>query len=371
MHNAEVDDRFAAEAEALQTFTKLARNDQTLRMHNVSADQLFAKQLTPTSYDRQTLFHKMARQEPALFDDFPDPLQPTTMGVFQNGADGVVKRLLRSESTDSYPVRFGRGDSQQHLTISEIMRRWRASGTVLGITDLPVRTSDLGDIFDQDFLAPWNMMPLASAPIKELEMLTSVISTAGKLTDSHSDDMAVCNHCFVGKKLWFAWDTYEGLEAGIEDVERVEVQGRAAFSLEQFLTLDEAFWFFVEPGETIFLPGKYTHRVYTLEDYIGVGSFYVSLLNVLHTASRWHINGSLWDKDTSDQKGQLVDDLFMIATECLAALDDADPELRQAWGCDAIPDAIRHWENAYAPRVTGRPSMKAFVGAMKDAAQRS
>ena len=368
MHHADIDDRPAAEAEALRIFARLARNDRMLRLQDGSLDALFDRQLTAVPYDRATLFDAMARQRPVLFSDFPDPLQQGTMTLFRNGPDAVVKRLLQSESTDTYPVRFGRSDGQQHLTIAEIIRRWRAAGTVLGITDLPVRTSDLGDIFDQDFLAPWNMMPLASPDIRNLEMLTSVISTAGKLTDSHSDDMAVCNHCFVGRKLWFAWETHEGLEAGIEDVERVPVQGRAAFSLDGFAQLADAVWFFVGPGETIFLPGKYTHRVYTLENYIGVGSFYISLLNVLHTASRWHIDGSLWDKDTDPAKGQLVDDLFAIATACLTDLQGADQATRRAWGWDSIPDALAHWDATYAARATGRPAMDAFVRLLRETA---
>ena len=69
------------------------------------------------------------------------------------------------------------------------------------------------------------------------------------------------------------WDTQEGRKAGLEDVERDIVYGRAAFDLPTFCKLDSARWLTVGPEETLFLPGRFTHRVVTVERYLGFGSF--------------------------------------------------------------------------------------------------
>jgi len=104
--------------------------------------------------------------------------------------------------------------------------------------------------------------------------MTLVISSQGNVTDSHSDDPDGSNHCFVGRKLWLAWDTFEGRAAGLQDCSRDLVRERARFDLATFAALPSACWWTVGAGETLFLPGRLTHRVITLEPYIGIGSFY-------------------------------------------------------------------------------------------------
>ena len=59
-------------------------------------------------------------------------------------------------------------------------------------------------------------------------MYSLVISTRGYVTDSHSDAPDSTNYCFTGRKLWIAWETQEGLEHGLEDVEHVKVKGTGA-----------------------------------------------------------------------------------------------------------------------------------------------
>lgn len=340
--------------DALGVFARLGRTDRSLRVPDGAADALMAKRLAPRTFDQTTLFARMATQSPALFSDFPAPMTPSVARSNAPG-DALVRQMANSDGQSRYLVRFGSHDSQQHLTISEIVRRWRVPGAVLGITDLPVRNTDLNTVFDPGFLAPWNLMPLASPAVQRLEMLTAVISTAGKLTDSHSDDMAVCNHCVTGSKLWLAWDTYDGLDSGLEDVERTKVANRAAFSLNDFLSIDSACWFLVGPGETVFLPGKFTHRVYTLENYIGVGSFYVGLPNLLHTASRWLRDGSLWDPDPNGGKGQLVDDLCAAAKDVLESFEGTDQNVSAAHGLATVAASLDHWSGAFAPDIRSHP----------------
>jgi len=318
-------------------FRRLARTDPMLRPQDSDAQRLSATRLAPVSYAPDQLFSAIATQDPVLFDDFPSPVRDPDL----RAPEALVRRLAASTSEATHPVRFGSGDTKRDLTLAGILRRWQVPGAIMGVTDLPVRGGELEDVFDTDFLAPWNLMTGAPPMIRRLEMLTAVFSTAGKLTDSHSDDMAVCNHCCTGSKLWLAWDTYEGLQAGLEDVERVPVAGRARFDMSRFLSLDSACWFVVGPGQTIFLPGKFTHRVYTLDNYIGVGSFYAGPANLLHTAARWMLRGSLWDDDAP---GALADTLLTTGLEALARLQDASPASRDEWGCAALAAALTHFE---------------------------
>lgn len=330
----------------LDVVSKLSRDDPALHLPETAKSDFLAKGLTPRSFDHDVLFANMATQTPVLFSDFPAPLS-TAISKDREAHDQrkiLVELLKDCAGSERYKVRFGNSDNVQYLTIAEIMLRWRASGTVLGISDLPIRGRVLASVFDEGFLDFCNLMPLGSDVIRQLEMLTAVISKAGKLTDSHSDDLAVCNHCFLGEKLWFAWDTNEGLDAGLEDVERVKVRGRAQFSIETFASLKSSIWFFVLPGETIFLPGMYTHRVYTLEDYIGVGSFYIALPNIIHTASRWLRDGSVWDPSPESNEPRPLDAILPIAQQKLSALKQGSALDRKNCGYEELPLALRHWK---------------------------
>ncbi|MCG7521478.1 hypothetical protein MHN28_17585 [Ruegeria sp. Ofav3-42] len=326
----------------LSFFHSLRRIDRNLQFPEGSGQRLQDLELKPFPFNKSHLFECIARQQPVLYSDFPRPLARGSDGGHVCAPDQLAAQLARCTAPDTYRVRLGTGDEKRHLTIAEILQRWRQSGVVMGVTDLPVRNGPLAEYFDVDFLKPWNLMPNASDEIRELEMLTAVFSTAGKLTDSHSDDMAVCNHCCVGSKLWLAWETYEGLDAGLEDVERVDLNAKARFDPEAFLSLKSACWFIVQPGETIFLPGKFTHRVYTLENYIGVGSFYVGFSNLLHTARRWMTHGSLWDPVADGPKGQHADKLLEFGSAELMKVLQADQEKQRDFGTDAISVALDH-----------------------------
>ncbi len=332
--------------DALHDLAVLARNDRTLRLPEAITGRFLERELRPRPYDRKALLADMATQTPTLFSDFPPPLADDIANA-DDPNQLLIQRLRDSTATDRYMTRFGIGsnNSVQHLTVREIMLRWSASQTVLGITDLPVRDRELNLVFDQNFLAFCNLMPISSGTVRRLEMLTAVISKAGKLTESHSDDLAVCNHCCIGKKLWFVWDTQAGLEIGLEDVERVDVRGNARFDIELFLSLEGAKWFFVGPGDTVFLPGMYTHRVYTLKDYVGVGSFYVTLPNVFHSAARWLLQGSIWEWKEGIDGRRLADDILATAIEKLRELEQGTAPCREAWGYEMLPAALRHMDS--------------------------
>ena len=361
---------FTYPTDPLRVLSILSRTEHALRLSEGAAPEFLAKQLVAQSYDRRTLFISMATQTPTLFSDFPAPIGQCLAGDYaaNDVSRALIDSLSSSRAADRYKVRFGSFDSVQYLTVREIMLRWCASRTVLGITDLPVRGGELASVFDQEFLGFCNLIPLSSKTIRRLEMLTAVISKAGKLTDSHSDDLAVCNHCFIGRKLWFVWSTAEGICVGLEDAGRGRVCGRARFDLERFLSLESARWFFVGPGETIFLPGMFTHRVYTVEDYIGVGSFYVTLPNVLHTASRWLLHGSLWDPEHISDARRPVDYVLHTAIDKLRALEHSRAHIREQWGYQILPIAVRHWENTLSTETAKLQKTHRLLGKVASAA---
>ena len=121
------------------------------------------------------------------------------------------------------------------------------------------------EVIAPEVLSAFNLLTRSSPGARRQEMFSFVISSRGHLTDSHSDAPDSSNFCFTGRKLWLAWDTYEGAGYGLQDVERTPVKGRARFDMRSWLSLRSARWFLVNPGETLFLPASMTHKVITLE----------------------------------------------------------------------------------------------------------
>jgi hypothetical protein len=174
------------------------------------------------------------------------------------------------------------------MVIEELLRRWISGRARVNVTDLHIRGTKVLRSIDCSSLSDFSILAEARGAVGEEEMLTMVVSSAGTFTDSHTDDPDGSNHCFIGRKLWLVWDTFLGLSRKLEDVERCRLYTRdAAFSMSGFLSVPGSCWFVVEPGQTLFLPGQLTHRVITLESYLGVGSFFVMLPSYLRTLARW------------------------------------------------------------------------------------
>jgi hypothetical protein len=199
------------------------------------------------------------------------------------------------------------------------------------------------------------------------EMMTLVVSSEGNVTDSHSDDPDGSNHAFLGTKLWLAWDTYEGRVRGLEDVEIDTVEKRAAFDMNTFLSVPSARWFLVGEGDTLFLPGKMTHKVITLEHYIGVGSFYVALPSALETLERWYTRGPLWEHaDTDGSTADVLDSIAMQATRQVKALRHGTAMKQEQWGLRYLESAVMEWDRC-TPAVKKRrllehPAFAQLVG---------
>ena len=195
-----------------------------------------------------------------------------------------------------------------------------------------------------DLLSSFNLLPHSSVLAREQEMFSFVISSRGQVTDSHSDAPDSSNFCLAGRKLWLAWDTYEGMRRGLHDVERTLVQGKAAFDMDKWLSLRSACWLLVNPGQTLFLPAHLTHKVITLQPYIGLGGFFVALPNSLRLLSHWIVRGPLWSKrDSKGHRDELLGEIAQTVRETVLRLRDASLKERQQWGYDYLERSAQHF----------------------------
>jgi hypothetical protein len=152
-----------------------------------------------------------------------------------------------------------------------------------------------------------------------------------------------------GCKLWLAWDTFEGRRAGLQDCERDPVHDTARFDIDTFCRLPSARWWTVEPGQTLFLPGKLTHKVVTLERYIGIGSFYVAPSSCLDSLSRWYVHGPLWSiEDRKGENAGLVDEIATTMAARLRRLRRGRPTMRRQWGLDFAKRSIARWKRSWS-----------------------
>lgn len=217
---------------------------------------------------------------------------------------------------------------------------------MVNVTDLHIRGTPVTRLIDVAPLSDFNLLARTRRrTIRELEMLTLVISSAGALTDSHTDDSDGSNHCFAGRKLWLIWDSATGMARGLEDVERCDVYDRAAFDIETFLSLPTARWFILAKGQTLFLPGNYAHKVITLDHYLGVGSFFVMLPSYLRRLIQWKRLAPLWSvSDSNRARGRLLDDVTNVVTRCVQSLAFASTKERRRWGLTYLMRAVRDWD---------------------------
>ena len=263
--------------ETLRIFEEAIRFDDSLVVEATGLTKLSQKRLTSMAFSFEHLFENLAESLPCLYFDYGP-------GITKSELLPILRETL---DTFRYKISRELGKEPVELTIGELMREWDKDEQLLRITNLHLRTIDLVDSAKLDLICPFNLLTHGNRDLKKLEMMTLMVSTTGGITESHSDDTDVNNHCIAGRKLWLCWDTSEGMKAGLEDCEKVDVYGKPKFDMETFLTLESSTWALVSEGETLFLPGKYTHKVFTLEKYIGIGGFFVSFPTMLHTFERW------------------------------------------------------------------------------------
>ena len=205
------------------------------------------------------------------------------------------------------------------------------------MTDLHFRETKFEKRVEADALSDFNIYCFNQTLIEYLEMMTMVISSSGNVTESHTDDSDGSNHCFTGQKLWLTWDRVEGQERGLQDVTFDDVRGDAKFSIKNFLKVPSAKWFVVSANRTLFLPGNLTHRVITLEKYIGIGSFHVALPSYIRSLRRWILTGS------TDVTPELMEIINQEAVAQLGRLKKGPASLKNTYGLSYIKPSIDHW----------------------------
>jgi hypothetical protein len=313
--------------------------DRTLQAREQDLPRLKRRRITPIPYSRPLMFSLMARGQVCLFDKLSVPVRG-------DGDDvrGVLAEGIRSGFPRSRTARIQKGRSRQRcrMGIPEVMRRWQGGRSILSVTDLHFRETKFDDVIDTTSLSDFNVLcndlEFGDDFKSMLEMMTLVISSKGNLTDIHADDCDGTNHCFLGRKLWLAWDRIEGKAAGFQDVDRDPVCEQAAFDLETFLSLPSARWFTVEPGQTLFLPGSLAHKVLTLEHYLGVGSFHVALPSYLRSLERWVVY------DTHDVVPKdLLGKINRAVIRRIEEVSRASRTVKDQWGLSQMKEAVGNW----------------------------
>jgi hypothetical protein len=214
-------------------------------------------------------------------------------------------------------------------------------------------------------LNDFNLLPRGTDSFQSQDSL--VISTAGAVTDSHSDDHSGSNHCFVGAKLWLMWDTSEGFQHGLEDVERCDVDDKAAFDLQAFLSMRSSRWLFITSGHTMFIPANLTHKVITLERYIGLGSFHAALPSFLRSLVHWSQLTPLWANKSGRDSPYSVEFITRRAIRKMCALRHETSVERIKWGLPFVMASIRDQADDDVPgsimMMHEDPNIRSFIRA--------
>lgn len=339
VHSAMADEQMTA------VFDEAAQFDPTLQLTASGQGRLAARYVDPENYTRQTLFNAMLTAEPCVLRGYNVPLQ-SRFGTLPSGhvAPAIMDWFADKADDQTFRVYTGPTGVKRQLTLAEIASKWHRNSTRFGVTDLHIRNSALEEIIAPDKISGFNLLRRSTPVAQTLEMFSYVISSYGHVTDSHSDAPDSTNYCITGKKLWLAWDTYEGAKAGLQDVERVAVSKRAKFDMDAWLSLPSARWLLVEPGQTLFLPASMTHKVVTLGRYIGVGGFYISLPNCLRLMAHWILHIPLWSKrDAAGEFDFLLSDIAETVTKTILEAPSKPQSERELLGFDYLKISAQHF----------------------------
>ena len=348
----------------LEIWRRAAAFDPTLGAAPRLSSSLAMKRVSAEPFTRQLLFQRMADGDISLFTGLSVlPAKHAHSDPCRLLADTLRKSF---PSAESVRVATGRRGLRRTVPVATLVDRWEDRRALISITDLHIRGTRLDGVIDTDVLSNFNILCRGSEDVAWHEMMTMVVSSEGIVTDSHSDDPDGSNHCFIGLKLWLVWETFEGRTKGLQDVERDYVPKRARFDMSTFLQLRSARWFVVSPGMTLFLPGDLTHKVVTLEPYLGVGSFYVSIPNCVRTISRWRLHGPLWStRERESNTPALVGEIARTATTVIRRVRRMGPEAQKQWGLAFLDRSIRSWKRAVPAatreKLLQEPSFKALI----------
>jgi hypothetical protein len=308
------------------------RIDPSVTVSTRQVRALQRRRISSVSFSNEVLFTSMAKGRPVLFDDLAVPVRgEEAMGTRDAVVSALGKGFGRAEKVR---VRCGPSRTSKYLTVDQLLGRWSDDRAKVSVTDFHIRGTSVMRSIDCSRLSGFNLLAGAPDPVGTEEILTMVVSSAGTVSDSHTDDPDGSNHCFTGEKLWLVWDTFQGIARGLEDIERCNVSGEwARFSISRFLAVPGSRWFVVKPGQTLFLPGHLTHKVITLESYLGVGSFFVMLPSYLRTLLRWTKYTPLWAlTGPPERRLDLMDLITKRVTRKIVALSNRSRAEQDRWG---------------------------------------
>jgi hypothetical protein len=326
------------EEELRRVWQHAAQFDGSIASSSRLLAKLAGKQVIPESYSRSCLFENMTHCRPSLFWNFP--VQRYHRGSGPDGVERLIDNICRG-----FPrikrARVRRRALIEYLSLPNVMKRWANAKTVFGITDLHYIGTRFDHWVDTKRLNDFNLLPRGTDGYQSQDSL--VISSLGAVTDSHSDDHSGSNHCFTGAKLWLLWDTQEGLEYGLEDVERCYVKDRerAAFDVAAFTAMKSSRWIFIGPGQTMFIPAHLTHKVVTLERYLGLGSFHAGLPGFVDLLVRWHDLPPLWARYPSGDPHRSVTFITERAIRKLKGLQAATRPEQARWGIPQLLERLK------------------------------
>ena len=323
-------------------FEQASKIDETLQLKKHTAQQLTDLRTRPQKYSRSVLFKNMAQGVTSLFNGFPTPIKT---GDLQNIQTTIIEGIQQSGIDYRIRTKAGNKGNWQYYTVDQLAKKWLRNKAIINVTDFHFRNTPLEQIIDTEILSRFNLFPLSPNEVGWIEMMTIVVSSRNSFSDSHSDDCDGSNHCFTGKKLWLAWETQEGMDAGLEDFDKQTTYDQCSFDIETFTQLKSAHWFTISAGQTLFMPGDFSHKVITLEPYLGTGSFYLAFPNFLRTLTRWLSHQPNWEKiERKGYRDQVYPALIETALKKLHSLKYQSKIEQQSWGLDQFALSIRYWQ---------------------------
>lgn len=327
-----------------ESLSKARSFDPSIDLSRSDIDRMIALYVRPRAYSRDCLFKAMADREPVVLAGYPSPVRsPLDVLSLREAARCIINCIADSSDEATYTVTMHDDGRRVQLRPCEIAELWRRKTDVFGITDLYIRNTFMEELIDPKGLSNFNLLLKASRGASSQEQFSFVISAEGMITNSHSDDPDSSNFCLEGRKLWIFWDTYTGLAAGLQDAERLLLTTIPRFDINVWLSMPSARWCIVGPNDTLFLPANFTHKVITLENYVGVGGFYVSLPNCLSLIADWIYRGPLWSKlDKKSRNAMLIGDISLAVQETILRLRDCSPAVSGALGYDFLNLSARN-----------------------------
>lgn len=334
--------------DAWAIFEEAAQYDATLKVDRSDIPKLLRRNIPATQYSRKVLFGEMLSGRPCLLSGSPRPLRNPLQNLSHDDIGAALATwLVARKNREGHRVYSGPTGAPRYMTLKDLGLKWRADRTLFGVTDLHIRDTEMESVIDPDVISGFNILRKSSADAKDQEMFSFVISSRGYVTDSHSDDPDSTNYCCSGKKLWLAWDTYEGRKVGLQDVERGPIERRAQFNTKAWLSVPSARWFLVEPGQTLSLPGHLTHKVVTIEKYIGVGGFFVALPNCIRLLAHWIIRGPLWSiRDSTGYRDDLIEEIALSVRDVILSTRRASMAERRNLGYDYLGQSAKFFIKA-------------------------